>query len=179
MNFGDAIRTCFARYVTFSGRATRPEYWYFVLFCLLISLVAGMIDWQFFTTVTRVEADGISRTTTFSHSPVRRLTGLALFLPHLAAAWRRMQDTGRSGWYVLLPTMLGFGAFLVLIFGIGTASQFHGGTLDRLLTDATLLILIPTLIILLVSPLLVLWWLTRPSQPGSNKYGPNPQEVIQ
>ena len=91
-----------------------------------------------------------------------------------------MHDTGRSGLYALLPILLIVGGLwrfwsLASVF----ASQFHGGTLDILFTRATLLIVIPTLIVLFVSPLLVLWWLTRPSQPGTNQYGPNPYEVAQ
>lgn len=178
MGFGESIKACFARYVTFSGRASRPEYWYFFLFTLIVSIAAGLIDWLFFTSVTTLETETSSTTTAISDGPVQGLAALVLFLPQLAAAWRRMHDTGRSGWYVLLPTLLAAGAFAVLILGIGAASHFHGGTMDRLLTDATLLILIPTLIVLLVSPLIVLWWLTRPSQPGANRYGPNPHEVI-
>ncbi|MBK0327685.1 DUF805 domain-containing protein [Rhodobacteraceae bacterium F11138] len=179
MGFGGSIRTCLGKYLTFSGRASRPEYWYFFLFALLVSLISGVIDWQFFTTVTHLETNATRTTTAISNSPVQRLAGLVLFLPHLAVAWRRMHDTGRSGWYVLLPTILATGALVILIFGIGAASHFHGGTLDRLLTGATLLIILPTVLILSVSPLIVLWWLTRPSQPGANRYGPNPHEVSQ
>lgn len=178
MSFGQAIRTCFSKYVTFSGRASRPEYWYFVLFIVIASLIAAMIDWQFFTTVTQVQANGVTGTIAVSSQPVQSLVGLVLFLPHLAAAWRRMHDTGRSGFYVLLPMLLMIGASAVLIFGIGLADHFAGGgSLDILFTRLTLLIVIPTLIVLTISPLLVLWWLTRPSQPGPNDYGPNPHEV--
>lgn len=178
MTFNAAIRTCFAKYVTFSGRASRPEYWYFVLFIVIWNVIAAIIDWQFFTTVTRIESDGASAVIATSPQPVQGIVGLIVFLPHLAAAWRRMHDTGRSGLYVLFPLILMVGAGAVLFFGVGLADHFaHGGSLDILFTRLTLLIVIPTLIVLMISPLLVLWWLSRPGQPGTNDYGPNPQEV--
>ncbi len=178
MTFWQAVRTCFARFLTFSGRASRAEYWYFVLFAVMCNAAAALIDWMFFTQVTTIETDGGTAVVAVSGQPARTIVNLILFLPLLAAAWRRMHDTGRSGWFVLLPTLLTAAAFAVLIFGLGLASSFQpGGSLDILFTRATLLIVIPTLVVLFFSPLLVLWWLTRPSQPGPNKYGPNPHEV--
>ena len=89
-----------------------------------------------------------------------------------------MHDSGRSGLYALFPFLLTIGAVLVLVFGIGLADHFaSGGSFDILFTRVTLLVLVPTLIVLLLSPLLVIWWLTRPGEPGANKYGPNPTEV--
>ena len=179
MTFSDAIRTCFSKFFTFSGRASRPEYWFFFLFIVIWNIIAGIIDWQFFTQVAVSESDEVKAVAATSRQPVQSIVGLIVFFPHLAVAFRRMHDTGRSGLYALLPILLIVGAFAVLIFGIGLANQFHGGTMDILLTRATLLIVIPTLLVLFVSPLLVLWWLTRPSQPGTNQYGPNPYEVAQ
>ncbi|WP_425043256.1 DUF805 domain-containing protein [Primorskyibacter sp. S87] len=180
MTFGTAVRTCFSKFVTFSGRASRAEYWYFFLFIVIWNTIAGIIDWQLFTQVSETEVDGVKTVVATSSQPVQTIAGLIVFLPHLAVAWRRMQDTGRSGLYALLPILLMLGAFGVLIFGIGFASVFDpGGSMDILFTRATGLILLPTLLVLFVSPLLVLWWLTRPSQPGTNQYGPNPHEAAQ
>ena len=178
MTFSDAIRTCFSKFFTFSGRASRPEYWFFFLFIVIWSIIAGIIDLQFFTQVAVTETETSKSVTATSTGPVQSIVSLIVFFPHLAVAWRRMHDTGRSGLYALLPILLILGAGAVLIFGIGLASSFqHGGNLDILFTRATFLIVIPTLIVLIVSPLMVLWWLTRPSQPGTNKYGPYPYEV--
>lgn len=180
MSFTQAIRTCLGKYLTFSGRASRSEYWYFFLFLILSSGIAYVIDNAFFTRTVTTEVDGVSATVSTNNRPVNGLVSLALFLPHLAVAFRRMHDTGRSGLYAFLPLILTLGALGVLIFGIGIASSFeHGGSFDILFTRATLLIVLPTLIVLVFSPLIVLWWLTRPSQPGVNSYGPNPHEVAQ
>lgn len=179
MSFGEAVKSCLTKYVSFTGRASRSEYWWFVLFLVIVNLIAAIIDWQLFGSVKTSVQDGTTTViATRTGSPVQSATGLLLFLPHLSAAWRRMQDTGRSGLYALLPILLILGAFAVLIFGIGVADVFaSGGSMDKLFTRLTLLIVIPTIAVLVISPLLVLWWLTRPSQPGANRYGPNPHEV--
>ena len=178
MTFPTAIRTCFTKYFTFSGRALRAEYWWFFLFIVLANIVATTIDWQFFTSVASIETETSTSITATSNRPMSSLVGLVLFLPHLTVAWRRMHDSGRSGIYALLPMLLMGGTAAILMFGIGLADLFaSGGTFDLLFTRLTLLVIIPTLLILIISPLLVLWWLTRPSQPGPNAFGPNPNEV--
>lgn len=80
MSFTDAVRTCLKKYATFTGAATRPEYWWFVLFTFLGGLVLDL---------TRIRALGV-------------IWSLALFIPGLAVAIRRHHDAGRSGWWVLV-----------------------------------------------------------------------------
>lgn len=91
MNFGQAIASCLSKYAAFTGRATRPEFWWFFLFQILISLVGGMLG------------DVISG-----------LIALGLVLPSLAAGTRRLHDIGKSGWWQLL-ILTGIG-LLVLIY---------------------------------------------------------------
>ena len=166
MTFTDAVRTCFRKYFTFSGRASRPEYWWFVLFLFLGGLVAGVIDSALF-------GEGLSETeiidqetfaTYDTTGPFAALFSLVTLIPSISAGWRRMHDTGRSGLYLLYPliVMIGIGLALGLLMSIGEI----GGIILGL-----------AVIVLLISPLLVLWWLTRPSEPGDNKYGPNPRDV--
>jgi uncharacterized membrane protein YhaH (DUF805 family) len=178
MGFARSIRTCLSKYITFSGRASRSEYWWFFLFMFLAGTIGGVLDFALFGTAVTVSTDTGTAVAAQSQGPIQSLIGLALFLPHLAVAWRRMHDSGRSGLFALFPLLLILGAGAILLFGIGIAGSFqHGGSLDVLFTRATLLIVIPTLIVLILSPFLMLWWLTRPSQPGTNTYGPNPHEV--
>jgi uncharacterized membrane protein YhaH (DUF805 family) len=47
-SFGEAISVCFNKYATFSGRASRSEFWYFVLFCFLLGLAASLVDMVIF-----------------------------------------------------------------------------------------------------------------------------------
>ena len=85
--FGEAISVCLSKYVTFSGRASRSEYWYFVLFSILVSLAATIVDVAIFG----IEND---------LSPINSLVTLALFLPSTAVGVRRLHDTNRSGWWI-------------------------------------------------------------------------------
>ena len=90
MGFGEAIRTCFSKYVTFNGRASRSENW-FMLFAVLVGLAGGLIF-----------AD--------THTPiVSHIVTLVMFLPSTAVFVRRMHDIDRTGWWALrsVPT-LGF-----------------------------------------------------------------------
>jgi uncharacterized membrane protein YhaH (DUF805 family) len=91
MNFGQAISTCFSKYATFSGRAARPEFWWFFLFQVLVSIGASLFG------------DIISG-----------LVSLALLLPALAVGARRLHDIGKSGWWQLI--MLTVIGLLLLIY---------------------------------------------------------------
>ena len=92
MNPVQAVRSCFHRYAGFSGRARRSEYWYFALFTLAVSAVAGLAD----------RAIGSELGTGSGMGIVGLVTSLALLLPGLAVFWRRMHDIDRSGAWVLL-----------------------------------------------------------------------------
>ena len=174
MGFTNAIKTCFRKYVTFSGRAGRPEYWWFVLFLFLGSIIAGLIDGILFGGAEVVVTD--SSVSASSDGPVSALFSLGTILPALAAAWRRMHDTGRSGLFVLYPliVIVGITSFVGMFAGFDVLST---GQFDGLFSGLFGIILIFALIVLVLSPLIVLFWLTRPSQPGPNQWGPNPSEV--
>lgn len=174
MSFVQSVQTCFSKYASFSGRATRAEYWYFFLFIAIVSFCASLVDQILFAPAQAV-ADAAAESAV---SPFLSVVSLAVFLPHLAVAWRRMHDSGRSGLYVLFPAFLSSLVILIAIFGLGLA-DLTTGSLDTLLTSATLIILIPLIVIAILCPFLMLWWLTRPSQPGPNPYGPNPHEAPQ
>jgi uncharacterized membrane protein YhaH (DUF805 family) len=89
VNFQTAIKTGFSKYVTFSGRARRSEYWFWALFAFLAGVVASILD-------------TIAGTTTSSGGGVfSGLVALGLLLPGLAVFFRRMHDIGRSGLWVL------------------------------------------------------------------------------
>ncbi len=93
MNFQDAIRTCLTKYADFSGRATRPEYWWFVLFVVLGGILLSLIS-----------------------SILGGIFSLATLLPSLAAATRRLHDTQRSGWWQLIGLVPVIGVIVLLVF---------------------------------------------------------------
>ena len=91
MNFGEAIKSGFSNYANFQGRARRSGYWYWYLFTVLVSLA--------FSVLSGGKSDNF-------FGVISGLVGLALFLPGLAYAVRRLHDTNRSGWrvlFVLIP----------------------------------------------------------------------------
>ncbi|KNG94389.1 DUF805 domain-containing protein [Pseudaestuariivita atlantica] len=174
MTFTQSVKTCFRKYFTFSGRASRSEYWWFFLFLVLGSIVASILDSMIFGAV---EVDtGPGSVGVESNGPLGSLFSLATFIPALAAGWRRMHDTGKSGLYLLYPLIVMIGIAVFAMF-TGAFEQMSTGDIGTAFTGVLGIVLMIALVVLAISPLLVLWWLTRPSQPGPNEYGPNPHEV--
>ena len=94
MTFQDSITKCFSNFASFKGRASRSEYWWFYLFCILINFVVT------FTTALSmgVEAANI----------INLLASLVLLIPQLAGTARRLHDRNRSGWWILIAfTIIG------------------------------------------------------------------------
>lgn len=167
MGFGAAVKTCFSKYVTFSGRARRPEYWWFFLFVVLGSVIATVVDGLIFGFAT---AEGPA---TQVISPV---FSLATFLPMFAAGWRRMHDTGRPGWYLLIPLVVSVAMMLGLFLGVfGFAKMEMAGADEEALRTAASGLGIAGIaiagIVQFVLAVLIVWWLTRPTQLGPNLYG--------
>jgi uncharacterized membrane protein YhaH (DUF805 family) len=79
MTFQEAIKMCFQKYADFSGRAKRPEFWWFALFTFLASMILGVVS-----------------------SMLSGLFSLAVLIPSLAVGARRLHDIGRSGWWQLI-----------------------------------------------------------------------------
>lgn len=104
MHFGDAVKSALVKYATFSGRARRSEYWYFVLFGFILSIVASIVD-----TAILHSADE------HGAGPVSAIVSIALLLPSLAVGARRLHDIDRSGWWLLIVFVPLIG-FLVLIY---------------------------------------------------------------
>ena len=118
MTFTQSVRTCFRKYVTFSGRATRPEYWYFVLFIILGSIVLSVVDGVLFGFETVPVSEGEFEID--SDGPLASIFSLVPFIPILAAGWRRMHDTGRSGLYLLYPILVNFEFVLFEVGNVAT-----------------------------------------------------------
>lgn len=88
MTFQESIFVCFRKFATFEGRAARPEFWYFTLFCVIVFVLTGIADAAIFPN----HALGVLSLVAY----------LLLLLPALAVGARRLHDVGRSGWWQLL-----------------------------------------------------------------------------
>ena len=133
------------RYAQFKGRASRSEFWYFVLFNLVVSIVFAILDNILGTSYSyevatntmataTTEAASVSVTQTIGY--LQSFYGLAVIIPSLAVSVRRLHDLGKSGWWILL-------AVIPLVNLIGF--------------------------------FVLLYFYVQDSQPGENEYGPNPK----
>ena len=93
------------KYACFSGRARRQEYWLFVLFNIIASIVVGVIGGAL-----------ASATGVVVFSLLSNIYSLAVLIPSLAVTCRRMHDTGRSGWWWLISFIPVVGWIVLLVF---------------------------------------------------------------
>ena len=98
MGFSEAVKDGFDHYVKFDGRASRAAFWWWVLFAILVAIAANIID-------------AIIGIYLFSW-----LTSLALLLPGLSVSIRRLHDTNRTGWWILIGLIPLIGFIVLLIF---------------------------------------------------------------
>lgn len=116
-NLVSAVKSCLKRYVQFSGRACRSEYWYWTLATIVLAFILAFATGDF------SNPEGES-------SLVSDLYSLAIFLPSLAVFARRMHDIGRSGWAWLWCLIPFVGVIIVLVFLVspsGPANQYGNG----------------------------------------------------
>ncbi len=109
----DWFMTAVKKYAVFSGRSRRSEYWYFVLFYLLISIGLSLVEGV-------IGTGGV----------LGGIFSLALFVPSLAVGVRRLHDTDRSGWWLLIGLIPLIGAIVLIVFFVqeGTAGDNRFGS---------------------------------------------------
>ncbi len=98
MGFVDAIKSGFNKYVGFSDRAARSEYWYWILFYFIALFVASFLD--AFLGIGFLGA----------------IVSLGMFLPSLAVAVRRLHDLDKSGWFVLIGLIPLIGLIILIVW---------------------------------------------------------------
>ncbi|RFA10682.1 DUF805 domain-containing protein [Subtercola boreus] len=115
--FGEAVRRFYKKYATFSGRASRAEYWWWALVAAIVNLVLQTIIQA--SGVGRLNADG----TMGNPGPVGVLAAIILFVwvlativPTIALTVRRLHDTDRSGWWVFIALVPLVGGIVLLVF---------------------------------------------------------------
>lgn len=117
MNMIGAVKSVFSNYATFSGRARRAEYWWFLLFVLISIFVLSYIDSAVlgFGSAETTVGDG-SVSFSADAGPLAAIFILATLLPGLAVSVRRLHDTDRRGWWLLIGIIPLIGSLLLLWF---------------------------------------------------------------
>ena len=109
MTFMESVRTCLKEnYCNFEGRAPRSEYWWFTLFLALLEIVTSVLD-GFLGTYTVTSSGKMI-------GFINLIFLLAILLPSIAVAVRRLHDTDRSGWFYLLNLIPLIGSIILIVF---------------------------------------------------------------
>ncbi len=127
--FTDTLKN---RYADFKGRASRSEYWYFVLFTIIIAIILSILDSMIINPLLGIQPVVENARTGL----LGTLFSLGILIPSMSLAIRRLHDIGKSGWWVLL--------------GVIPVLNFIGG-------------------------FVLLYFMVKDSQSGSNQYGANPK----
>ena len=102
MNFQTSIKTCFSKFAVFSGRASRSEFWFFVLFGFLGGIITVIIDVMILG--YPYEENG----------PINLIFSVTLIIPSIAVTARRLHDINKSGWWQLLWITIIGGILLII-----------------------------------------------------------------
>lgn len=148
-SFPEAVKVCFQKYITFKGRASRSEYWWFVLFISLGSFVGAVLEGA-------MGSDG---------QVLNGLFSLATLLPSLSVQVRRLHDINRSGWWIG-----GFYLALIAVVVIGGAAGMSMGqeTEPSIASVAVILLLLFGMLAYIITMFV---FLVRRGDPGPNRFG--------
>ena len=130
MTFGQAVKHVFSNYATFSGRASRSEFWWWYLFTAIVSVIVFIpaMPWylDLVTATNSQAADAVMALPPITGLAsvgliLSTLWSLAVLIPTIAVAARRLHDTNKSGWWLLLwflSCCFGIGAIILIIFWV-------------------------------------------------------------
>ena len=144
-----AKRPVLQKYADFTGRAPRAEFWWYILAIIIVSIIARIID------------DLIGMTLVGPYGPLSLILALGLLVPNIAVGVRRLHDTNRSGWWLLLMVPYVIATFMMM------RSMASGGAAGLGSAGILSLIGLACCIVLLV-------FYCLPGTPGDNNYGPDP-----
>lgn len=150
------------RYADFSGRAPRAEYWWFVLAVVIVFILLTVVE----------SILGINRMVFGVYGPLTVLLWLAIIVPSIAVGVRRLHDTNRSGWWLLLPIVP-----YVIAMALGGATLFRaasGGPAAQTAAMAGLGLAGLFLLLGGICWIVLLVFYCLAGTPGDNRYGPNP-----
>lgn len=153
------------RYAQFNGRSTRREFWMWVVFLIIVSIVLSIVDGVLglggsnsltHTSLAGPDASGFSYGAATRGGWLTGLFSLAVLVPNIAVSVRRLHDINRSGWWILMPLApyaLGFILMAsVHTFIVAGLMMFLG----------------------FVGAIVLLVWYCLRGTPGPNRFGPDP-----
>ena len=118
MTFSNAIKSVLRNYAVFRGRASRSEYWYWILALVVLGTVFAIIDGALISPVLGFEAFDPD-----AGQPLSLVLNLATLLPSLAVSVRRLHDTGRSGWWLFISLIPIIGLLVLLWWYVQPGSK--------------------------------------------------------
>ena len=162
MNMIEAVKSVLTQYFGFSGRARRSEYWFWILATILVGIVVAIVE-----ALLGLSYEG--------SGPISGILNLLIFIPGLAVSFRRLHDTGRSGWWIG-GFYLGIIAFGIIIgfMAVGMVGVSDGDS--NALAGLGVIGIIAVLAIL-ISAIALFIFFCQDSVAGPNKYGPNPKNL--
>jgi uncharacterized membrane protein YhaH (DUF805 family) len=124
MSFTEAIRTVLSKYTTFSGRASRPEFWWWVLFVVLLNVATGIVDATLIAPTL-----GFEPYEELAGQPLSLIVSLAILLPNISVSVRRLHDIDRSGWWYLIILIPFIGVLVIIYWAVqpGTSGSNRFG----------------------------------------------------
>ncbi len=146
------------KYADFTGRAPRAEFWWYILAVIILSFLAKIID-----NILGISLAG-------PYGPLYLIVALGLLVPNIAVAVRRLHDTNRTGWWILLPVVP-----YCIAFALGGAAMMGGaatgsaGGMAAGMGSAGIFLLIG-----IACAIAVLVFYCLPGTVGDNRYGPDP-----
>ena len=164
MNFPQAIQQVLSKYADFSGRATRPEFWWWMLAIAVGSAVFGIVD------------------SALPYEILQPIFGLLTLIPTLAVGVRRLHDTDRSGWWMALwaVSWLVFGA-LLFVFVVASAELFRAdagrGELGALGAFVLGIMALGALLVLVPVAVWSIIWMAQRGEGGLNRFGEAPSAL--
>ncbi|MET0977149.1 MAG: DUF805 domain-containing protein [Leifsonia sp.] len=131
-SFGQAVSRFWSKYATFSGRASRSEFWFAYLFVVAVSAVLYGLSFGVGVATGSVAADGTTAPGAGGvvFGLVYLVWALATIIPFLAVTWRRLHDTNKSGGFYFLGLIPFVGAIIVIVL-LALPSEPAGARFDR------------------------------------------------
>ncbi|HEY6047544.1 MAG TPA: DUF805 domain-containing protein [Sphingomicrobium sp.] len=155
-----AKRPILEKYADFTGRASRPELWWYVLAVVVAFILVRIIE----------SILGIGHMIFYSYGPLTILLWLATIVPSIAVGVRRLHDTNRSGWWILLP-IVPYCLALVLGGAAMMGGAAAGGGVGMMAGAGIAGIF---MLLAFAADILIIVFYCLPGTPGDNKYGPPP-----